>query len=144
VAKEEKMPPITPYLTVKGAARAIEVYKKALGAKENMRMPAEDGKRLMHADMTINGGRVLLCDEFEEYGDVRAPTDKKPAGMAVAIHCGKPADVDALFSRAVKAGFKSTMDPHDAFWGARFAMLNCPFGHRWMMNSPLPAPKKKK
>jgi len=144
--KQDKMPPITPYLTVKGAADAIAFYQKAFGATENARMPAQDGKRLMHADITINGGRILMSDEFPEHGEecggvVRAPTASNPAGLAIALHYTKPAEIDATFRRAVEAGCTSLQEPQDTFWDARFAMLSDPFGHRWMLNAPLPAKK---
>ena len=144
--KQDKMPPITPYLTVKGAADAIAFYQKAFGATENARMPAQDGKRLIHADITVNGGRILMSDEFPEHGEecggvVRAPTASNPAGLAIALHYTKPADIDATFRRAVEAGCTSLQEPQDTFWDARFAMLSDPFGHRWMLNAPLPAKK---
>jgi PhnB protein len=139
--QHDTMPPITPYLTVRGAADAIAFYQKAFGATENTRMPAQDGKRLMHADITVNGGRILLSDEFPEHtehGAVHAPSPDHLAGVAVALHYGTPAEVDAVFRRAVDVGCKSVMDPADMFWHARFAMLHDPFGHRWMLNAPLP------
>src|SRR5215207_8680198 len=97
---QARTPPITPYLTVRGAADAIAFYQKAFGAKENMRLPAQDGKRLMHADLTINGGTVMLSDEFPEYpdhGGAPAPSLDKPAGVAVAIAYDTPAEVDVSF-----------------------------------------------
>ena len=134
--------PLNPYLTVKGAAEAIIFYQKAFGATENGRMPAQDGKRLMHACISINGGAVMLSDEFPEYsehcGAVQAPSKDKPPPVAVVIHYTTPAEVDAGFRRAVEAGCTSTMAPEDTFWDARFAMLVDPFGHRWMLNAPLP------
>lgn len=144
--KQDIMPPITPYLTVKGAADAIAFYQKAFGATENARMPAPDGKRLIHADITVNGGRILMSDEFPEHGEecggvVRAPTTSNPAGLAIALHYTKPADIDATYRRAMEAGCKSVQPPEDTFWQARFAMLSDPFGHRWMLNAPLPAKK---
>jgi PhnB protein len=142
-----KTAPISPYLTVKGAADAIAFYQKAFGAKEKSRMPAEDGKRLMHADITINGGTVLLCDEFPEYGGGGAPGNGAVSPVAITIQYAKPAEVDATFQRAVSAGAKAVQEPQDMFWDARFAMLTDPFGHRWFLNAPLPkkkpAPKKK-
>jgi PhnB protein len=128
---------VIPYLTVKGAAQAIAFYQKAFGATENMRMPAQDGKRLMHADLSVNGGKVFLSDEFPEHGGPGAPTEKG-SPVAVALAFGKPAQVDATFKQAVAAGAKSVAEPADQFWGARFAMLTDPFGHRWMLNAPLP------
>jgi PhnB protein len=137
---QARMQPITPYLTVKGAAEAIALYQKAFGAKENTRMPAQDGKRLMHADLTINGGTVMLSDEFPEACEhsVLAPSVDKPAGVAVSITYRTPAEVDATFRRAVEAGCKGTLQPQDMFFGMRFATLDDPFGHRWMLAAPLP------
>jgi PhnB protein len=139
-----KVQPTNPYLTIKGAAKAIDFYKKAFLAKENVRMPAPDGKRVMHADLSINGGTVMLCDE---HGGPAAPTPSKPVPVATAIQYAKPAEVDTTFRRAVEAGCKGTLEPNDTFWDARFAMLVDPFGHSWMLNAPLPkkkAPAKKK
>jgi PhnB protein len=150
MATKPKMQPTNPYLTVKGAADAIAFYQKAFAAKEVVRMPAQDGKRLMHAELSFNGGTVMLSDDFPEHSGVGAPlapSKDKPASVATAIHFAKPAEVDAIFGRAVEAGCTSTMDPQDTFWEARFAMLTDPFGHRWMLNAPLPkrkAPPKKK
>jgi PhnB protein len=137
---QAKTQPTNPYLTVKGAAEAIAFYQKAFGAKENTRMPAQDGKRVMHAELSFNGGTVMLSDEFPEYEDdaIRAPSPEQPAAVAVVIHFATPAEVDATFRRAVEAGCKAKMEPQDMFWDARFAMLNDPFGHRWMLNAPLP------
>jgi PhnB protein len=142
-----KVQPTNPYLTIKGAAKAIDFYKKAFLAKENVRMPAPDGKRVMHADLSINGGTVMLCDEFAEHGGPAAPTPSKPVPVAIAIQYAKPAEVDTTFRRAVEAGCKGTLEPNDTFWDARFAMLVDPFGHSWMLNAPLTkkkAPAKKK
>ncbi len=76
---------IIPYLTVKGAADAIAFYTKAFGAVETKRQTADDGKRLMHASIVINGGAVMLADEFSERGGTPAPTPGKPTSVAVAI-----------------------------------------------------------
>jgi PhnB protein len=133
--------PTNSYLTIKGATEAIAFYQNAFLAKEIVRMPAQDGKRVMHAELSINGGSVMLSDEFPEHtehGAVNAPTASNPPSVATVIHFAKPAELDEMFKRAVGAGGKSTMDPTDMFWGARFAMLMDPFGHRWMLNAPLP------
>src|SRR5438067_13795564 len=104
-------------------------------------MPSQDGKRVMHAHLEINGGTLMLSDEFPEYaqhGAINAPTPDNPASVATAIHFEKPSEVNETFDRAVAAGCTSTMAPEDTFWNARFAMLRDPFGHRWMLNAPLP------
>jgi len=137
------MQTIVPYLTVKNAPEAIAFYVKALGAKENARVPGEDG-RILHADLVINGGSVYVMDEFPEHategcGPVRAPSLEKPAPVATVINFGAPPDVDAAHSRAVGEGCKTVMEPQDTFWNARFAVVGDPFGHIWMLNAELPA-----
>lgn len=138
MAEQTRMPPITPYLTVKGANAAIEFYKKAFGATENMRMPAEDGKRLMHAEISLHGSVVLLSDEFPEYGKTTWPAAGETAPSAVALHFDKPADLDAAFRRASEAGATTVTEPADMFWGGRYAAVADPFNHRWLMHAPLP------
>lgn len=133
---------VNPYLTVDGAADALAFYAKAFGATERHRMPAEDGKRLMHAEFAINGGVVMVSDNFPEYctdGEVTMPSIDKPAPVQVALHFKTPAEVDAMHKRATDAGAKSVMAPDDTFWNARFSVVADPFGHRWMLNAPLPA-----
>ena len=129
---------VIPYLTVKGGADAIAFYQKAFGATENMRMPAQDGKRVMHASLTINGGTVFLSDEFPEYSGAPAPKAGEKPPVAVALALAAPANVDATYKQAISAGATGTMAPEDAFWGDRFAMLQDPYGHRWMLSAPLP------
>jgi PhnB protein len=134
------MQTIVPYLTVKSAADAIEFYKKAFGAKENSRAAAQDGKRLMHADLSINGGSIFLMDVFPEHGKqgIEAPTQERPSPTSVVVNYGAPAEIDSAFRRAIEAGCKPVMEPQDTFWGARFAAVGDPFGHQWMLNATLP------
>src|SRR5688500_11060712 len=94
---------VNPYLTVDGAADALAFYTKAFGATERHRMPAQDGKRLMHAEIAINGGVVMLSDNFPEFcsdGEVTMPSVDKPAPVQVALHFKTPAEVDAMHKRA--------------------------------------------
>jgi PhnB protein len=134
---------IVPYLTVKDASAAIDFYKKAFNAKENSRHRTDDGKRLMHADISINGGSVFLMDEFPEYGEgggTKAPNGQ-PVPVSMVINYEAPPQIDAAYRRAVDAGCKGTQEPEDTFWDARFAILVDPYGHTWMLNAPLPAKK---
>lgn len=134
---------IVPYLTVSNAAEAIDFYKKALGATENGRHAEPDGKkRLLHVDLTINGGSVFLMDEFPEHdahGGARSPNGNGNNAVSMVINYSKPAEVDAAYHKAVGAGCKGTQQPEDTFWNARFAMVADPYGHLWMLNAELPA-----
>jgi uncharacterized glyoxalase superfamily protein PhnB len=119
---------VSPYLICAGAADAIAFYKRAFGAEEMFRLPGPDGK-LVHACLAINGGTVMLSDEFPGYGMV-APTTL--GGSPVTIHLMVP-DVDAAFARAVEAGATVTMELADQFWGDRYGSLRDPFGHNWSL-----------
>jgi len=133
---------VTPHLVVNDANAAIEFYKKALGATEALRMPAQDGKRLMHAELHLNGSRFFLNDDFPEhrntYGaDAVFPPDRIK-GTSVTMHL-EVENCDAAVKRAAEAGATVTMPPWDAFWGARYARITDPFGHSWSFAHALPA-----
>lgn len=120
---------VTPYITVKGAAEAIDFYKRALGAQEVERMTGPDGKSVMHAEIKIGDSIVMLSDELPQAG-CRSP--QTLGGTTASIFLYVP-DVDAAFKRAVDAGARATMPPADMFWGDRFGKLVDPFGHEWGM-----------
>jgi PhnB protein len=123
---------LIPHLTVSNAGAAIDFYKRAFAATELMRMPAPDGKRLMHAHLSLGNSSFYLNDEFTEYaGDCRhcsAPTTL--GGTAVALHVDCP-DVDKTFAAAIAAGATVIMPVADMFWGDRYGRLLDPFGHIW-------------
>jgi PhnB protein len=124
---------IFPHLCIQGAADAVEFYKKALGATEVMRVPHEDGKRLMHAAIEINGAQVFIHDDFPEYKECRPDLVGSPARVgstSTTVHISVK-DCDAAYKRAADAGATTVMAPHDAFWGDRYAQVVDPFGHSW-------------
>lgn len=119
-----------PHLVVDGAAEAIEFYKKAFGAEEVARMPAPDGQRLMHAEITIGGNLIYLCDDFPDMGDGNARTPKALGGSPITIHRFVE-DCDAAIKRAADAGATVAMPAQDMFWGDRYGKIVDPFGHEW-------------
>ena len=119
---------ITAHLVVRGAAQAIEFYKKAFGAVEVSRAPMPDGKTLMHADIKIGDSRLFLVDDMP--GMSGCPTTAEAGATTVSFHLYVE-DVDAVFNRAVTAGAKVTMPVADMFWGDRFGKLTDPFGFQW-------------
>lgn len=119
----------TPYMVVKGAAQAIEFYKKAFDAKELMRMPGPGGA-VMHAEIQIGNSVLMMCDEMDCGGGVktRSPLDLGGTPMSIHLYVEK---CDAAFDKAVKAGCKVQMPMTDMFWGDRFGKVVDPFGHEW-------------
>ena len=121
---------VVPCLTIDGAKKAIEFYKAAFGAKEVSRQDAEDGKRLMHAHIRVNGSDIMMWDLFPEFG----MSADKPTGVTVHLEVD---DADRWWSRAVDAGAAVTMPLDNVFWGSRYGQLRDPFGHSWAIGGPL-------
>jgi len=117
---------VTPYLVINGAAKAIEFYKKAFGAKEVTRQGMPDGT-LMHAMIQIGDSFVMMSDEFPG-GDTKSPVSA--GGTTFNLHIYSK-EVDKLWNQAVAAGAKASMPLEDQFWGERYGKLQDPFGHIW-------------
>jgi PhnB protein len=131
-------PPIQAHICVKGGLEAIAFYKEAFGAECPFHQLAEDGKRVMHANVELFGSEVMLHDEFPEFGgEVLSPVSRDGASIAINVNLPRPADVDAAIGRARSAGAEVVLPAQDTFWGARYGRVRDPFGHVWAFNAPL-------
>jgi PhnB protein len=115
---------VTAYLACDGAAKAIEFYTKAFGAKESYRM--EDGGKIGHAEITVGDTVLFLSDEWAEY-KVLSPNTLKGSSVSFVLEV---ADVDAAWGRAIGAGARVERPITEAPFG-RGGWLVDPFGHRW-------------
>jgi PhnB protein len=127
-------PPVSPYLTVEDGHAAIDFYTRAFGAVERMRM-VDDQDRVGHADIAIGPIGVMLADEHPEMG-ILAPTTLGGSPVLLYLHVD---DVDAAHASAVAAGATSLRAPEDQFHGNRTATVEDPFGHHWMLATPIEA-----
>jgi PhnB protein len=117
---------VTPYLSIKGAAAAIDYYKEAFGATELFRMAGPDGK-IGHAEIKIGNSPIMLADEFPEMEFVSPQTlGGSPVGLMIYVE-----DVDTMFQRAISKGAKEIKPLQDQFYGDRSGTLKDPFGHVW-------------
>ena len=116
----------TPYLIVKGAAEAIEFYKRAFGATEMLRMADPQGK-VGHAEIKIGDSVIMLADEHPAMG-YRGPRSLGGSSVSILLYLE---DVDGVFERAVKAGAKAQRPVMNQFYGDRSGTLEDPFGHVW-------------
>ncbi|MGD9705059.1 MAG: VOC family protein [Acidimicrobiia bacterium] len=123
---------IIPYLCCRGAAEALDFYARALGAVEQSRMVGDDG-RVGHAEITIQGARIMLADEHPEI-DVFSPAHYGGSAVGLSLDVD---DCDALYERAVAAGAIGLRPPADEFYGSRSATIADPFGHRWFLNTAI-------
>ncbi|HMD17847.1 MAG TPA: VOC family protein [Terriglobales bacterium] len=142
---------LIPELIVRNGPAAIEFYKRAFGAEEVHRMMTPDGTKLAHAELTVDGHKFFVCDEFDasQRGTCKSPqtlcdefdasqrgTCKSPqtlggTGVRVTLFVD---DADATVQHAISAGARVNMPVQDMFWGARYGKIVDPFGHEWGIN----------
>lgn len=122
---------ITPHLTIPGgkAAEAIDFYTRAFGAEELGRHMADDGKRIMHCHLRLNGGHLMLNDHFTEFGS----PEGEPTGSTLHLQVK---DADASWARALEAGATERFPMADQFWGDRYGQVTDPYGFTWSIGAP--------
>ncbi|HWG05031.1 MAG TPA: glyoxalase/bleomycin resistance/extradiol dioxygenase family protein [Beijerinckiaceae bacterium] len=121
---------VVPYLTVDGAIKASEFYKKAFAAEVAQIMPPDEKGRTMHVHLYINNGSLMMSDAYPEHGH--------PLREAAGFNATLPVDdVDAWYNRAIAAGCTPILPPQDMFWGDRYSQLKDPFGVLWAINGPI-------
>lgn len=131
------VPPITPYLVVADAAAAVAFYKQALGATQDgeaHRMPGTD--KIMHVRLLINGGLIMLADDFSAMRDGACMTPPALGGSPVTLAL-QVNDVQSFWDTAIAGGVTITMPLADMFWGDRYGQFTDPFGHRWSVSQPI-------
>jgi uncharacterized glyoxalase superfamily protein PhnB len=125
------MSDITPYLCVADARQAMDWYARAFGATVTFDPIVMDDGRIGHTELTIDGARFMLSDEFAELGVARPALDR---GAAVTLHLTVE-DVEAVTTRAVQEGARLDRGPEPGPDG-EVAVLRDPYGHRWYLNGP--------
>lgn len=122
---------VAPYLGVSNAGEAADFYQRAFGAHEVFRHPPDEQGRYMHIHLVINGGSVMLCDPFPEYGHPL----KEPQSFTLHIQVD---DIDMWWGRATAAGAEVVMPLDVQFWGDRYGQLRDPFGVTWSLGASIP------
>jgi PhnB protein len=120
----------TPYLIVKGAAEAIDFYKRAFGATESFRMANPNGG-IAHAEIKIGDSVIMLADEHPNMG-YRGPRSLGGSAVSIMLYV---ADVDGTFDRALESGAKAQRPVANQFYGDRSGTLEDPFGHIWTIST---------
>lgn len=119
---------LIPHLVCDPCSEAIEFYKKAFGAEEIHRLPAPDGRKIMHAAIRIGNSFVFLADDFPEFCRGKSQSPKALNGTPVTIH-HYVEDCDAAIQRAQDAGATVLMPASDCFWGDRYGVVTDPYGY---------------
>jgi len=120
---------LTPGFCVRGAVEAMEFYKRALGAREHLRLMKPDGKTLAHAELVLGTSKFMLGEEDPAMGATSAQTlGGSPVNFYVYV-----ANVDAAVQRAIDAGAKALSPVTNMFWGDRIGAIMDPYGQKWTL-----------
>ncbi len=118
---------VVPYLQVSNATEASAFYQRAFGAEEMYKVPPDEHGRTMHIHLYVNGGSLMLCDPYPDYGH---PLEK-PQAFNLNLEVK---DIDAWWARAVAAGAEAVLPVQEMFWGARYGQVRDPYGVLWAFN----------
>jgi uncharacterized glyoxalase superfamily protein PhnB len=121
---------LIPHLVCSPCSEAIAFYQKAFGAEEICRIPAPDGRRLIHAALRIGRSFVFLVDDFPESCGGQSATATALKGTPISLH-HYVENCDAAIKRAADAGATVVMPAADMFWGDRYGVVTDPYGHKW-------------
>lgn len=125
-----------PHLVVSDGVAALKFYREVFGGEEGHTMMTQDGRRVMHGELTLDGHLLFISDEFtaEEGGKCRTPESLGGSTVRITLQTD---DADGVTERAVARGAEVIMPVADMFWGARYGQIRDPFGHIWGINQQL-------
>jgi PhnB protein len=125
-----------PHLIVSDGPAAAQFYRSAFGAEIGHQMMTPDGTRLLHGELTLDGHKFFISDEFSasEGGTCKSPQTLGGTDVRITLLVD---DADATVAQAVAAGARVLMPVQDMFWGGRYGKLADPFGHEWGINQQL-------
>jgi PhnB protein len=132
-------PTFIPHIVVSNAAAAIDFYKSAFGAVEVARHCAPNSNKIMHAALQINGGMLMLNDDFSESMNCKRETPETLGGSPVVFNL-QVDNADAAWDQALAAGATIKFPLANQFWGDRYGQVTDPFGHYWAICQTISKP----
>jgi PhnB protein len=126
IGVDDEFPGVTPQLTVADTDAAVRFYRAVFDADELLRNHDPPG-RVMHCELLLGAGRLLLHDEIPE-DDTFSPVTVGSTSVVLHVYVS---DVDAVHANALAHNATELMAPQDTFWGERYAQFRDPFGHQW-------------
>jgi PhnB protein len=123
---------VTAHLIVPDAARAIAFYTRAFGARELYRL-VEPGGKIGHAELMIGNSRLMICDEYPDFGALGAAAiGGSPVKLLIYVD-----DADGVVRKALAAGATELRPVKNQFYGDRSGMVLDPFGLSWSIATPV-------
>lgn len=119
---------VIPTLSIKGADKAIEQYKKAFGAIEEHMLRCPETGVVAHCGLKIGASTLFITEENKERGCIAATNQ--------TFYLYVP-DADEAMKKAIKAGLKETQKADNMFWGDRMGVVTDPYGIKWSLATHL-------
>lgn len=97
-----------------------------------------------HIDVVMPGGFTLELDsiEFAKRWDAGWRGTSGAARNVIGFNLPSRQAVDDLFAKVAAAGYPGQQAPYDAFWGARYAVIEDPDGNPVGLMSPIDVDRK--
>lgn len=130
--KENSKPFFAPQLFINNGVRDISFYANAFGATENFCLRNDDDS-IHVAELSIDG---VIFHLHEVTAKQYYFTPQKHNGITTLIGLFVP-DVDAVMSRAIKAGAIEKSAAKDYEYNYRQGEIEDPFGHRWLIEKKI-------
>ena len=125
---------LTPYVCPRRCADAIDWYVEVFNAIEEGQRYVDPDGRVGHAEIRIGDGRLMLSDEYPDYGAIAPPADNVAATFALHLQV---ADADTTVAKAAVAGASVHRAVDEQLAGYRMGTIMDPFGIRWMIATPV-------
>jgi PhnB protein len=122
---------VSPMLSVRRGAKAVEFYKAAFGARELFRIDNESGEVV--AQLSAGTAEFWVADESP--ADLNFSPESLCGGSVRMVMVVE--NPDAAFARAVAAGASVVWPVADQPYGWRVGRIVDPFGHHWEIGKPL-------
>ncbi|MBC6460564.1 VOC family protein [Actinomadura sp. HBU206391] len=121
-------------IVVSDMGRSLAFYRR-LGFE----IPA-DADAEPHVEAALPGGLRFAWDTAETVSSIDPSWTPSEGGgkVGLAFLCDDPAEVDRVYADLVKAGYEGHLEPWDAFWGQRYAVVHDPDGNGVDLFAPLP------
>ena len=119
---------LVPLLVVRGAARAIDFYERALGARVLARSEHGARRQLSHADLALGSARFSVTEEARGWNS-DAPESLGGSAVVMQLFVSDA----AVTLRALQEAGASSVFPLQELLGERMARVRDPFGHLWLL-----------
>jgi uncharacterized glyoxalase superfamily protein PhnB len=119
---------LSAYFGYRDANAAIDWLRRAFGFETTVRFPNDDGT-VAHAELRLGDAVIVVFSDRDGYQ--RPPHQGDTTGFGLYLTVNDPAEVDAVYTRAVDAGATGVWQPEHTKWGNYRCRIVDPEGFEW-------------